>query len=147
MSWSAAYCWESRRAEGKINDDSVTQALSAIGWIAGTLGISYILFARRRGWWWGLLPLAYAVLIIAFTRDIWSAMAGFLWWGIIAAGFLAFGRNWWKGLVLVIGLVVLTLVIAPQPRQAFGIIFLIAALAILMIRSYMEKQVPTLKTK
>ena len=118
------------RAEGRLNTEPIPHVLSALGWIIASLGIAYVLFARRRGWWWGLLPLVYAALIIAFTRDIWSAMAGFLWWGIITAGFLAFGRNWWKGLVLVTGTVVLIFVVAPQPQLAFGIIFLITTLAI-----------------
>jgi len=50
--------------------------------------------APARGWAWGLLPLAYAIAILGFTADAESAMAGFLWWGIIPAGFLLFGRRW-----------------------------------------------------
>ena len=122
------------RAEGRLNNDPVPQALSAIGWIIASLCIACVLFARRRGWWWGLLPLAYAALIIVFTRDIWSAIAGFLWWGTIASGFLAFGGKWWKGLVLVTGIVVLIFVVAPQPQTAFGIMFLITTLAILTLK-------------
>jgi len=121
------------RAEGSLNANPIPQILSAIGWIGATLGIAYVLFARRRVWWWGLLPLAYAVLIIAFTADIWSAMAGFLWWGIIAAGFAVFGSSWWKGLMLSTGFVILILVVSPQPQITFGIIFLIIPLAIVFI--------------
>jgi hypothetical protein len=62
-------------------------------------------------------------------------MTGFLWWGIIAAGFLVFGGNWWKGFLLVIGAVILTFVLAPQPQLAFGMIFLIATLVALSMRS------------
>ena len=123
------------RVEGKLNDNPIPEALSSFGWIAATLGIAYVLFGRRRGWWWGLLPLGYAALIITFTHDIWACMAVFLWWGIIAAGFLVLGGNWWKGFVLVIGAVIPTLVLAPQPQLAFGITFLILTLAILGIRS------------
>jgi len=122
------------RAEGALNTTPIPQVISAFGWITTTLGIAYVLFARRRGWWWGLIALAYAGLILAFTADIWSAMTGFLWWGIITAGFMVFGRIWWKGLVLVIGLVVLTFVAAPEPQIAFGIIFLVTILAILFIK-------------
>ena len=123
------------RAEGSLNANPIPQILSSIGWIGATLGIAYVLFARRRGWWWGLIPITYAALIIAFTADAWSAMAGFLWWGIIAAGFLSFGDNWGKGLVLVMETVVLIFVVAPQqPQIAFGILFLIITLAILFIK-------------
>jgi hypothetical protein len=123
------------RAEGSLDTNPIPQIFSAIGWITASLGIAFVLFARHRGWWWGLIPLAYAVLIIAFTADIWSAMAGFLWWGILAAGFLSLGDNWWKGLVLVMGTVVSIFVVAPQPQIAFGILFLIITLAILFIKT------------
>jgi hypothetical protein len=85
-------------------------------------GMALLLFARRRGWWWGLLPLGYAALIAAFTRDIWSAMAGFMWWGVIIAGFLVLGRGWWKGLALVTAVVLLTLILVPQSYTVFGLV-------------------------
>ena len=63
-------------------------------------------------------------------------MTGFLWWGVIAAGFLVFGRSWWKGLALAIVAVILIFVLAPQPYLAFGIIFLIITLlCITMVKS------------
>jgi hypothetical protein len=98
------------------------------------------LFLRRRGWWWGLLPLAYALAILAITSDLWSAMAGFLWWGTISAGFLAFGRGWWKGLALAAVVVILTFVFAPQPHIAFGIMFLLFTVASVRIRFASQAQ-------
>lgn len=118
------------RAEQTLGSDALLQVFSTVGWLLATMGIGGVLFARRRGWWWGLIPLAYAVSIIAFTRDIWSAMAGFLWWGIVAAGFILWGRSWWKGLLLAIVAVILVFVLAPQPHTAFGFIFLLMTLAI-----------------
>jgi hypothetical protein len=118
------------RAEPALGLGALFQALSAIGWILATLGVGYVLFARRRGWWWGALPLAYALAILGFTQDVWAAMAGFLWWGIIAAGFLLWGRRWWKGLCLSILFVILVFVLASQPHTAFGVIFLLVALVI-----------------
>ena len=122
------------RAEGTLDSDQLLRAVSNFGWIVATVAMLAFLFLRRGGWWWGLLPLAYALAIIAITSDIWSAMAGFLWWGVIAAGFLAFGRSWWKGLALATVLVILTFVLAPQPHIAFGIIFLLITLGIVGIR-------------
>jgi len=72
-----------------------------------------------------LIPLTYALAMIGFTRDLWSAMAGFIWWGIITAGFLVYGRNWWKGLALAAAFVVLIFVVSPQPQMTFGIVFLL----------------------
>jgi hypothetical protein len=118
------------RAERTLGSGALLRVFSAVGWLLATLGIGGVLFARRRGWWWGLIPLAYAVSIIIFTRDIWSAMAGFLWWGIVAAGFVLWGRSWWKGLLLAIVAVILVFVLAHQPHTAFGIIFLLITLAV-----------------
>lgn len=121
------------RAEGTLGSDRILTVLANTGWIVATLGLAAVLFGRRRGRWWGLFPLAYAIAIITFTSDIWAAMAGFLWWGVIAAGFVTFGRNWWKGLALSIMAVVITFVLAPQPYVAFGIIFLVTTLVVLAL--------------
>jgi hypothetical protein len=120
------------RAGQTLESGMLLQTFSSLGWIIATLGIGSVLFVRRRGWgWgWGLIPLAYAVAIIIFTRDLWSAMAGFLWWGIIAAGFIHWGRRWWKGLFLSIIAVILVFVLASHPHTAFGIIFLFITLAV-----------------
>lgn len=118
------------RAEGTLDSNLIARGLSAIGWIAATISIALVLFARRRGWWWGLIPLVYALAIIGVTRDLWSAMAGFLWWGIIAAGFVLYGHKWWQGLALATALVILIFVVVPQPHIAFGMIFLIVVAAV-----------------
>jgi len=120
------------RAEGTLGANRMLTLVANSGWIVATLGLATVLFSSRRGRWWGLLPLAYAIAIMIFTSDLWAAMAGFLWWGVIAAGFLIFGRNWWKGLSLAIVAVVLIFVLASQPYVAFGIIFLVITLVILV---------------
>ena len=118
------------RAEGNLSSGSFLRNLSGLGWIAATLGMAYLLFVRRRGWAWGLLPLAYAIAILGFTADAESAMAGFLWWGIIPAGFLLFGRRWFIGLALATVLVFTIFVISPYPQLAFGLLFLAIVLAV-----------------
>jgi hypothetical protein len=122
------------RAEGTLTSNQLLRSISGLGWIAATIALIAFFLTRRRGRWWGLLPWAYALAILIFTFDPWAAMAGFLWWGIVIAGFVAFGRAWWKGLSIAIVAVVLTFVLAPQPQLAFGIIFLIALLVIVAIR-------------
>jgi hypothetical protein len=129
------------RAEGRPNANRFLNLLGDLGWILVTLGIGIILFvrrhavvgsrARRWSWAWGLIPLAYAGTILVITRDLWAAMAGFLWWGIITAGFLLLGRAYWKWLILTIALVILVFVLFPQPHLAFGIIFLVISLGCL----------------
>ena len=112
------------RAEGNLGSNRMLNITAKTGWIGATLGLAIVLFGRRRGWWWGLISLAYAIAILVFTSDIWSALTGFLWWGVIAAGFLVYGKSWWKGLALAIVAVILIFVLAPQPYLAFGIFFL-----------------------
>jgi hypothetical protein len=116
------------RAEGTLGSTRILTLIAKAGWIVATFGLATVLFGRRHGWWWGLIPLAYAIAILVFTSDVWSAMTGFLWWGVIAAGFLVFGKNWWKGLTLAIVAVILIFVLAPQPYLVFGIVFLILTL-------------------
>jgi len=127
------------RAEQALGAYAFFRALAALGWVLATLGIGIILFARRRGWWWGLLPLAYAVSIIVITGDIWAALAGFLWWGIIAAGFILWGRGWWKGLLLSILAVILIFVLASQPHTVFGFVFLVISLSIMVSKFTAKK--------
>jgi len=122
------------RAEGRPVVSPALALFGKLGWITATLGLAALLFVHRRStlrgslrrwsWAWGLPSAAYAGLILAITRDPWAAMAGFLWWGIITAGFLALGRAWWRYLGLTIALVILVFVLAPQPHPAFGLIFL-----------------------
>ncbi|MBI5955313.1 MAG: hypothetical protein HY865_26960 [Chloroflexi bacterium] len=115
------------RAEQTLESGALLRTFSSLGWILATLGIGATLFMRRHGW--GLISLAYAVAIIIFTRDLWSAMAGFLWLGIIVAGFILWGRGWWKGLLLSTIAVILVFVLTSHPHTAFGVIFLLFTLA------------------
>ncbi len=124
------------RVEGKLHEEAFWRLLSQIGWILSTMGMTAVLFGRKRGWGWGLLPLAYAAAIVGFTGDIWSAMAAFLWWGVIAAGFLVLGRGWWKGLSLATVTVIYIYVLAPQPQIAFGILFLAITMGLLTVWFY-----------
>ena len=118
------------RAEGTLASNPIPRGLSALGWVAATIGIFLILFLRHRNWGWGLLPLIYATLILVFTADVWSAMAGFIWWGVIIAGFLAFGRSWWKGLSLATTAVISIMVLLPQPHLAYRLFFLVIVIGV-----------------
>ncbi len=122
------------RAEGTLDGGFLMLALAKIGWSISTLGMLFVLFVRRRGWWVGLIPLAYGVAIVAYTADIWSAMAGFLWWGVVAAGFVLWGRRWWSWLLLATVAVIYIFVLFPQPFIAFGIIFLAITLALIALK-------------
>lgn len=122
------------RAEGRAETPAPLRLLAGLGWAAAGIGVAYVLFARRRGWWWGLPALAYAAAILALTGDAWSALAGFLWWGVIAGGFLLWGRAWLPGLLLAVLAVILVFVLASQPHVAFGVLFLAIALAVVIAR-------------
>ena len=122
------------RAEGNLDKGLIMLVLAKIGWAVSTLAMLAVLFARRRGWWVGLIPLAYAAAILDFTGDVWSAMAGFLWWGVVAAGFVLLGRRWWSWLLLAIAVVILIYVLSSQPFIAFGVIFLVIISAAIAFR-------------
>jgi hypothetical protein len=122
------------RAEGTLESNMLLDTIAKLGWIVAALALGSFLFLRRRGWWWGLIPLTYAIAILSFTADVWAALAGFLWWGVIAAGFLAFGRGWWKGLIATTMLVILIFVLAPQPHVAFGLFFLLITLGVISVK-------------
>jgi hypothetical protein len=122
------------RAEGTLGSEMLIHTVANLGWMAATLAMVAFLFLRRRGWWWGLIPLAYSVAIFGFTADIWAALAGFLWGGVIAAGFLAFWRSWGEGLTAATGLGILVFVLAPQPHIAFGVIFLLITLGMVSVK-------------
>jgi hypothetical protein len=122
------------RAEGTLNALVFLTILARVGFIFASIGMACLLFIRRRGWAWGIIPLAYAIAILSFTSDVDSAMAGFLWWGIIPAGFLLFGRRWWMGLPLATVVVFTIFVIVPYPQIVFGLLFLALSLAITSVR-------------
>jgi hypothetical protein len=119
------------RAEGSLNSDIILQIISKTGWLVSMLGMAVLLFRRRSGWGWGLIALGYAAAILIITSDFWSAAAGFLWWGVITAGFLKYGRNWWKDLLLAMVCVILTFIFSPQPFLTFGTLFLVITLVII----------------
>ncbi len=66
-------------------------------------------------------------------------MAGFVWWGIIPAGFLLFGRRWFMGLALATVVVFTIFVIAPYPQIAFGLLFLALSLVTAATRLVTQK--------
>lgn len=117
------------RAEGTLGEGLFLKIISDLGWILASLGIAYLFFQQKKGWW-GLLPCGYALAILLLTHDIWAALAGFLWWGMIASGFLLWGRRWWKGLFISTLSVILIFVVSNQPHMVFGMIFLIGSLTV-----------------
>jgi hypothetical protein len=129
------------RTGGNLNSSSFLMVFSRIGFIFATIGMACILFVRRRGWAWGLIPLVYSIAILVFTSDADSAMAGFLWWGIIPVGFLLFGRSWFMGLALATVVVFTIFIIAPYSQLAFGILFLVLRLAIAISQLVSEKSI------
>ena len=121
------------RAEKTSGSRDILQGLAALGWVLATFEIGLVLFMRRRNWWWGLLALAYAAAILFFTGDGWASAAGFLWFGIITAGFLVWGSRWWKGLVVSIMAVITIFVLSNDPHTVFGLFFLALSLLAVMI--------------
>jgi len=47
-------------------------------------------------------------------------------------GFLAFGKDWWGSLLVIVSFVLLTLLLAPEAYTAFGLAFFLLLLAVLV---------------
>lgn len=118
-----------QRAEGQAGAPGALALASALGWAAAALAVLVFLAARPRGRLGLLAPTALFFLVIGATWDVRAATAGFLMLGISIAGFVAFGRGWWRWYALLAALVLLTLLLAPDPHLAFGLMFLAAAAA------------------
>jgi hypothetical protein len=111
------------RAEGQALVPASIHLIAQVGWALAGLALVAWFLARRRGFWWILLPLAAVVPALAFARDLSAALAVFLATGITIAGELYFGRRWWPTYASIGATVLLILVLAPDAYTAFGLLF------------------------
>ena len=111
--------------------DEVWQWLALTGWILSALELLFVLLQNRQGRWWLPLTLAYMAVILWNTGDWRAALAGFLVFAVPIAGFALDGGRFGPWFAVIAAAVLLILLLTPVPYVAFGLIFLIASLALL----------------
>jgi hypothetical protein len=111
------------RAEGQPLVAPALMTAARMGWILAGVSIVGVFLARRRFRPWLLLPALLVLPALSSTGDWDAALAGFLAIGITILGALAFGRRWWPAYTLLASAVFLTLLLAPDPYSAFGLVF------------------------
>ncbi len=118
-------------AEGRAYPSLALELLVRGGWATAGLSVLGLFLARRRRWPWLILPAAVVVPVLWMTGDVNAALAGFLAVGITVVGALIFGWRWWPPFSTIAALVLLILVVA-EAYVAFGMIFDLIALLVLM---------------
>ena len=116
------------RAEGAPLVPVALQVVAHAGWVLAGIVLLGLYLVRRAWRPWLLLPVFFVVPSFYSTRDPKAALAGFLAFGIVLVGFLAFGRRWWSPLALIAAAVFLMLLLVPDAYAAFGLLFLVILL-------------------
>ena len=135
------------RAEGKMGSGSVGQSLATTGFILAALISAVFVFVNRRKRIWLLLPLLYALLIIAATSDVQAALVGWTAVVLIIAGGLFFRRRWWAywmGMFVYANLVFL---LPWDAYLGFGVLFLAAGLYFLLQLLLRKELVSSIKSR
>jgi hypothetical protein len=92
-----------------------------VGWVLCTLMVLFAFVREPDRLPFLLLPLLWAVLVVAFTGDWDAAMAAFLTAGIPAAAMMEWGRKSWVPLLFIAAFAMLILIVAPEPFCFLGI--------------------------
>jgi hypothetical protein len=120
------------RAEGTLGPGSVGQSLATTGFILIALSGGFFVAFTRRKWPWLAVPLIYAAAILIATADPQAALVGFTAFTLIIAGCLYFRRWWWAYLLVMFVYINVVLLLPWDAYVAFGLIFLVAFLSLLL---------------
>lgn len=135
------------RAEGTSGSGSVGQSLATTGFIlTALLGAIFVAITRRK-WPWLAVPLIYAATIIVATSDFQAALVGFTAFTLIIAGCFYFRRWWWAYLLSMFVYINVVLLLPWDAYVAFGLIFLIAFLLLLLRLLSKKELVSSIKSR
>jgi hypothetical protein len=112
------------RAEGTPLVPPAVATVAKAGWVLAGLVLLGGYLSRRAWQPWTIVPVVAVIPALDLTGDFNAALAGFLAVGITILGALAFGRRWWSPYALISAVVLLILLLAPDPYSAFGVVFL-----------------------
>jgi len=119
------------RAEGRPDAPAALMAIAQLGWAAAGIIVAGLFLGQRQRRFWLMLPVLASLPALLMGRDVQAGLAAFLGVGIPVLGFLAFGRNWWGSLLIIVSIVLLTLLLATEAYTAIGLTFALLLLAAL----------------
>jgi hypothetical protein len=135
------------RAEATLGLGSVGQSLATTGFILVALAGGFFVAFTRRKWPWLAVPFIYAATILIATADPQASLVGFTSFILIIAGCLYF-RRWWWGYLLVMFVYINVVLLLPwDAYAAFGLIFLIAFLSLLLRLLSKKELVSSIKSR
>jgi len=120
------------RAEGRPDAPAALMVIAQLGWAAAGIIVACLFLGQRQRRFWLMLPVLAALPALWLGRDVQAGLAAFLGIGIPVLGFLAFGKDWWGSLLVIVSFVLLTLLLAPEAYTAFGLVFFLLLLAVLV---------------
>jgi hypothetical protein len=135
------------RAEAGLGSGSVGQSLATTGFILSALiGGFFVAFTRRK-WPWLAAPFIYAITILIATSDPGAALVGFTAFILVIAGCLYFRRWWWAYLLFMFVHINFVLLLSWDAYAAFGLIFLIVFLLLLLRLLSKKELVSSIKSR
>jgi len=135
------------RAEAGLGSGSVGQSLATTGYILiALIGGFFVAFTRRK-WPWLAIPFIYAAVILIATADPQAALVGFTAFILIIAGCLYFRRRWWMYLLFMFIYINVVLLLPWEAYTAFGLIFLITFLLLLLRLLSKKELVSSIKSR
>jgi hypothetical protein len=135
------------RAENRLGSGSVGQSLATTGFIlTAFIGAIYVALTRRKVPWL-TLPFVYMATILIATADPQAALVGFTAITLIIAGCFYFRRRWWAYLLLMFVLVNVVLLLPWDAYTAFGLIFLVVFLLLLLRRLSQKELVSSIQSR
>jgi hypothetical protein len=135
------------RAEGALGSGSAAQSLATTGFILTAFIGAFYVSRTRRKWLPLIIPLLYAAAILIATGDPQAALVGFASVTLIIAGCLYFRRWWWAFLLIMFVYVNAGLLLPWDAYTAFGIIFLMAFLSIVLRLLSKKELVSSIKSR
>ncbi len=135
------------RAEGGLGSGSVWQSLATTGFILAALIGGFFVALTRRKWPWLAVPLVCAAAILIATADPQAALVGFTSFTLIIAGCLYFRRWWWAYLLFMFVYINAVLLLSWDAYAAFGLIFLVTFLLLLLRLLSKKELVSSIKSR
>lgn len=111
------------RAEGRLPSPAL-DALVAIGFAVGVVGVALLFGHRPRATPWLVLPTLLLAGVVARTGDWVAGAAGFVALGLVILALPQLRRRW-PALLPVPAVVLLVLLLVPRSDVAFALIFLV----------------------